>query len=273
VSLKWSDFYYENGRRRDEVTTLEEQKTGKTTDIPISKMVFEAIDKYCEKTNTKPMEHYDEYIFAFPCKTAWIDRKGAPIYKENDLEKWCKSLNKDFSDKRKEKILNDFAKQDEYQNLGDYLYYEVEQTDVIKWETDSYRILFNKAAKACDIQYKVSTHSLRKSFGYWIYKTHPYDSDCLLSLQKMLNHSDIQTTMDYIGLTKEKNRKYINEHGNLIRNALEGNTDKILKNSPVISLKTEDFGNIIMKIITSKDISDAERLQMAINMANEARVC
>jgi integrase len=276
VSMKWSDLYYENGNQREEITTIEEQKTGKTTEIPISNMVFEVVNKYCNHTNVKPMEIYDDYIFNFPCKTAWIKRKENPIYKENDLEKWCEFLKKDFSDKRKQKIVNDFNKQKNYLSLGDYLYYEVEQTDVIKWETDSYRLLFNKAAKDCNITYRVSTHSLRKSFGYWIYKIHPFDPDCLLSIQRLLNHSDIQTTTSYIGLTTEKNRKYINEHGELIKNALNGNTDQIIKNSPVVSLKTEDYGNIIRKIIeTCKEnkMSDMEIFQMGINMGNEMRIC
>jgi integrase len=272
VSMRWSDFYYENGNKRNEITTIEEQKTGKTTELPISDLVFEAIEKYCEHTHTKPMEHYVDYIFSFPCKTAWIERRNNPVYQRNDLEEWCLFLKKHLSDERKNKIIKEFQKQDKFLSLGDYLYYEIEQTDIIKWETDSYRKIFNQAAKDCKIAYRVSTHSLRKSFGYWIHKIHPFDPDCLLSLQKLLNHSDIQTTMDYIGLTTEKNRKYINEHGELIKNALNGNTDKIIKNSPVISLKTEDYGDIIMKLINAHEMSDVEKYQMAINMANELRI-
>ena len=53
---------------------------------------------------------------------------------------------------------------------------------------------------------------------------------------------------------------------------LDGNTTEIIKNSPVVSLKSEDFGDIIMAIINAKDISDVEKYQMAVNMANEKRV-
>ena len=104
VSMKWSDFYYENGNKKTELDDVEEQKTGKITRVPISNMVFEAIDMYCSSTNINPMEHYNEYIFSFPAKTSWISRYGNEIYKENNLEKWCEFLNKDFSDKRKEEI-------------------------------------------------------------------------------------------------------------------------------------------------------------------------
>lgn len=272
ISMRWSDLYYENGNQREEVTTIEEQKTGKTTEIPIGNLVFEVVNKYCEKTNVNPMEHYNKFIFNFQSKTAWIERAGNSIYSENDLDKWCEFLNKDLSDKRKEEIIKGFNKQKEYLSLGDYLYYEVEWTDVVKWHTNAYRNIFNKATEAVEIPYRVSTHSLRKSFGYWIHQLHPFDPDCLISLSKLLNHATVQQTTDYIGLTAEKNRKYINDHNDLIRNVLEGKGNEIVKNSPVISLKSEDFGNIIMEVIKTTDMSDVEKYQMAINLANELRV-
>lgn len=272
ISMKWSDLYYENGNQREEVTTIEEQKTGKTTEIPIGNLVFEVVDKYCEKTNVNPMEHYNKFIFGFQSKTAWIERAGNPIYSENDLDKWCEFLNKDLSDKRKEEIIKGFNKQKEYLSLGDYLYYEVEWTDVVKWHTNAYRNVFNKATEAVGITFPVSTHSLRKSFGYWIHQLHPFDPDCLISLSKLFNHATVQQTTDYIGLTKEKNRRYINNYNDLIKNVLDGKGEEIIKNSPVISLKSEDFGNIIMEIIKATDMSDVEKYQMAINLANELRV-
>ena len=272
ISMKWSDLYYENGNQREEVTTIEEQKTGKTTEIPIGNLVFEVVDKYCEKTNTNPMEHYNEFIFNFQSKTAWIDRAGNPIYSENDLDKWCEFLNKDLSDKRKEEIIKGFNKQKEYLSLGDYLYYEVEWTDVVKWHTNAYRNVFNKATEAANINYAVSSHSLRKSFGYWIHQLHPFDPDCLISLSKLFNHATVQQTTDYIGLTKEKNRRYINNYNDLIKNVLDGKGEEIIKNSPVISLKSEDFGNIIMEVIKATDKSEVEKYQMAINLANKMRV-
>lgn len=267
VMMKWSDLYYENGNRKSEINTIEEQKTGKITNIPVSNMVFEAVDNYLSHVKVNPMEHYDEYIFSFSAKTEWIKRSVLDVYSENSIESWCAALDKDFSDKRKEKIYTDFHKQKKYSSLGDYLYYEVEYDDVVKWQTDDYRKKLKKAVEACNIQYAVSSHSLRKSFGYWIHKTHPFDPDCLLSLQKLFNHSDLQTTMNYIGLTEEKNRKYINDHGEFIHNVLAGNGDEIVKNMPVISLKSDDFGKIIRMLTDNVD-----KYQAAIDMANEMRI-
>lgn len=277
ISMKWSDLFYENGTQREEVTTIEEQKTGKTAEIPITHLVFEAVENYCNHTNINPMEHYNEFMFEFKSKTEWIAREGNPIYSENDLEKWCEFLNKDFSDKRKQNILNGFTKQKQrgYKTLGEYLYYEVEWMDVVKWHENAFRNIFNKATKDCNIEYRVSSHSLRKSFVFWIHQIHPYDPDCLLSLQKMLKHATAQQTLDYMGITKQRSKKYINNYGNLIKNVLDGNEDEIIKNCPVISMKTEDHGDVIKEAIRKArhtDMSEMDIYHEAITRSNEMRV-
>lgn len=266
VMMKWSDLYYENGNRKSEIDTIEEQKTGKITNLPVSNMVWEAVDNYLSHVKIDPMEHYNEYIFSYIPKTLWLLRHpNTPFYM--NIETWCGYLNKDFSDKRKQKILDDFHKQKEYKSLGDYLYYIIEYNDVVKWQTDDYRKKLKKAVEDVGIRYPISSHSLRKSFGYWIHKTHPFDPDCLLSLQKLFNHTDLQMTMNYIGLTEEKNRQLINDHGEFIHNVLAGKGDEIVKNMPVVSLKSDDFGKII-RILTD----DVDKYQAAINMANELRI-
>lgn len=266
VMMKWSDLYYENGNRKNEIDTIEEQKTGKITNLPVSNMVWEAVDNYLSHVKINPMEHYNEYIFSYMPKTLWLLRHpNTPFYM--NIETWCGYLNKDFSDKRKQKILDDFHKQKEYKSLGDYLYYIIEYNDVVKWQTDDYRKKLKKAVEDVGIRYPISSHSLRKSFGYWIHKTHPFDPDCLLSLQKLFNHTDLQMTMNYIGLTEEKNRQLINDHGEFIHNVLAGKGDEIVKNMPVVSLKSDDFGKII-RMLTD----DVDKYQAAINMANELRI-
>lgn len=267
VMMKWSDLYYENGNRKSEINTIEEQKTGKITNIPVSNMVWEAVDNYLSHTNIDPMEYYNEYIFQYQPKTEWINRRTLDVYNFNDIEEWCNQLNKDFSDKRKEKILTEFHKQKKYLSLGEYLYWEVEYTDVMKWQTDDYRKKLKRAVKECNITYDVSTHSLRKSFAYWIYTMHPFDPNCPYSLQKMFNHSTILQTFDYMCVTKMRNKKYLEDHGEFIHNVLAGKGDEIVKNMPVISLKSDDFGKII-RMLTD----DVDKYQAAINMANEMRV-
>ncbi len=50
----------------------------------------------------------------------------------------------------------------------------------------------------------VSTHTLRKTFCYWMMMDGHNDTRRLLLLQKMLNHSSPAQTLDYIGLTQEE---------------------------------------------------------------------
>lgn len=51
---------------------------------------------------------------------------------------------------------------------------------------------------------KVSTHTLRKTFCYWMMVRGHNDSRRLLLLQKMLNHSTPLQTLTYIGITGEE---------------------------------------------------------------------
>lgn len=59
-------------------------------------------------------------------------------------------------------------------------------------------------AKDMGLSTKVSTHTLRKTFCYWMMVYGQNDSRRLLLLQKMLNHSSPAQTLDYIGLTQEE---------------------------------------------------------------------
>ena len=267
VMMKWSDLYYENGNRKNEIDTIEEQKTGKITNLPVSNMVWEAVDNYLLHVKIEPMEHYNEYIFQYQPKTEWINHCKTWNYDELNVYSWCQLLGKDLSDKIQNKIVDDYKKQKKYETIGEYIYFVVEYNDIVKWQTDDYRKKLKKAVEDVGITSPVSSHSLRKSFGYWIHKTHPFDPDCLLSLQKLFNHTDLQTTMNYIGLTEEKNRQLINDHGEFIHNVLADKGDEIVKNMPVISLKSDDFGKII-RMLTD----DVDKYQAAINMANELRV-
>lgn len=64
--------------------------------------------------------------------------------------------------------------------------------------TQCYRII-NEACKKAGIDYKVGTHTLRKTFGYHHYKKF---KDVAV-LQKIFNHYSPQTTMRYIGIDQD----------------------------------------------------------------------
>ncbi|MEK4024464.1 site-specific integrase [Sporosarcina sp. FSL W7-1283] len=45
----------------------------------------------------------------------------------------------------------------------------------------------------------IGTHSLRKTFGYWVYK----DTKDVAALQKLFNHSNPEETLRYIGIEQD----------------------------------------------------------------------
>ena len=63
VALKWSDLYKINGNFRDRLSTLKEEKTGKTIGLSFTNFARARVEEYCELGNIKPMEHYNEGVF------------------------------------------------------------------------------------------------------------------------------------------------------------------------------------------------------------------
>lgn len=49
-----------------------------------------------------------------------------------------------------------------------------------------------------------STHTFRKTFGRYVYDTNGHSAESLILLNKILNHSNIQVTKAYIGITQDE---------------------------------------------------------------------
>lgn len=49
-----------------------------------------------------------------------------------------------------------------------------------------------------------STHTFRKTFGRYVYDSHNHSAESLLLLNKILNHSSIDVTKAYIGITQDE---------------------------------------------------------------------
>lgn len=145
LTLKWSDFYEENGRKKIIINSITEQKTGKTVQLALSSMVFEVIDKYVKHTNIVPMKHWDEYIFNHPSKDEWkcVDQKyfvdGKCIIDNVDhtVEEWAKLRGNDWSNKRIREIEDGFEKQNKkrskkygvYDDMFEYIHYVIDRKD------------------------------------------------------------------------------------------------------------------------------------------------
>lgn len=59
-------------------------------------------------------------------------------------------------------------------------------------------------AKNCNFDFRFSSHSLRKTFGYHQMMMSNNDPRKLVLLQKMFGHSSVNETLCYIGLTREE---------------------------------------------------------------------
>lgn len=205
LSFKWSDFYYENGRMKDEIE-IKEQKTGKVTRPYVCGACKQALQLYIDKTGVDPMENYNDFIITTEQKSQLLENK-----EEYTEEEW------------------------------NGLFWKATQS-----QAAAYRKQFKIAADACGIQYPVSTHSTRKTFGYWSVKLHPYDVTTVDKLQGIFSHSNRNTTLHYIGISREDEKKLYCDMGDFITDVSNGKKP-VIKNSPVVPLKAEDFREILSK--------------------------
>ncbi|NWK11332.1 site-specific integrase [Clostridium cadaveris] len=61
--------------------------------------------------------------------------------------------------------------------------------------------ILNDVAREFEYKDKIGCHTLRKTFGYWLYQ----DTKDAVAIQDMLNQSDISITKRYIGVTQDTN--------------------------------------------------------------------
>lgn len=67
----------------------------------------------------------------------------------------------------------------------------------------------NQQLKLMKCRYRInvgnfSTHTFRKTFGRYVYDKHGHSAESLILLNKILNHSNIQVTKAYIGITQDE---------------------------------------------------------------------
>lgn len=65
INLKWSDIYFQNGKFRERLTTLKEEKTGKTIGIKLKEYAKSNIIKYQELLGININEVYNHKIFYY----------------------------------------------------------------------------------------------------------------------------------------------------------------------------------------------------------------
>ena len=118
-------------------------------------------------------------------------------------------------------ILNDEAKTAIAQYLNSLPSYSPEDylfkaRGKAKMEEHSVYGIMRKVQKELDLPYHLGAHSLRKTFAYWTIKLHYDDQNVIFSLQEMLNHDSVKTTLHYSGHTKEHLRTMYNDIGTVL---------------------------------------------------------
>lgn len=103
------------------------------------------------------------------------------------------SLNKD--------VFNELLKYIKRQNLtdDDYLFWSSKGYNKPLSRVQGYNII-QEIKRGIKIHYKVGTHTLRKTFGYWFYKKY----NDVVTLQNILNHSNPSVTLIYIGVVQKE---------------------------------------------------------------------
>lgn len=111
---------------------------------------------------------------------------------------------------------------------------------------EGYCKALKKAAEYCGVEYNVGTHSGRKMAGKVMLESHPEDVRNMAVIQSLLNHSSQNTTMRYIGKTKEMENQYLEDLGNEFTKYVIGDeTYNQDNNTPIVHLDINDLRDII----------------------------
>lgn len=116
-------------------------------------------------------------------------------------KKYNKFVTLFFNDTTKKAIMN-YLSVYPYKNVNDLLFKSREGTDSIK-EATIWNII-DKVAKEAGIKQNIGSHSLRKTFGYWIWHNAQDKNKALVILMRIFGHSDTATTAKYIGITTDE---------------------------------------------------------------------
>jgi len=127
----------------------------------------------------------------------WDDKTKKPRDRIRVIERKTHKT-KDFplSDQTK-KVIADYVKTRPDAKMSDPLF--VSRGNAFLTRQQAWNIL-NSAAQAVGIREPIGTHTLRKTFGYHLYKK----GIDITRIQAMLNHSSPSVTLRYIGITKEE---------------------------------------------------------------------
>jgi len=127
LSLKWSDLYYENGKKKDKLKTLVEEKTGKTVEISLTDITWKYIDWYCDKKKIVPMEQFKQDIFPTEGKTKAILACDGELYSKA-IDKQAASYRYEFKKAANACDIEDVSTHSTRKTFG-YISHEINKFD------------------------------------------------------------------------------------------------------------------------------------------------
>ena len=100
------------------------------------------------------------------------------------------------------KAITDYIEEYPISNMDEYLFKSRKGNESIS-ERALWKIIVDVTADA-GIEKNVGSHTLRKTFGFWVWHNAENKSKALVTLQAIYNHSSQNTTMKYIGLMDDE---------------------------------------------------------------------
>lgn len=106
-----------------------------------------------------------------------------------------------FFNETTKRAISNYLSEYPYDDINDFLFYSREGGSIT--EATIWNIL-DKVSKEAGIKQNIGSHSLRKTFGYWIWHNAEDKNKALVILMRIFGHSDTATTAKYIGITTDE---------------------------------------------------------------------
>lgn len=107
-----------------------------------------------------------------------------------------------FFNETTKKAVRAYLSEYPYKDINAFIFKSREGTGAIT-EATIWNII-DKVAKEAGIKQNIGSHSLRKTFGYWIWHEAQDKNKALVILMRIFGHSDTATTAKYIGITTDE---------------------------------------------------------------------
>lgn len=131
-----------------------------------------------------------------------VDSNGFVVNEIASYESKTNKMNHPILNDEAQKAISEYLNSLPSASENDYLF-RVSPAENKPLKPDSMYRLLVTAKKALGLEFNFTVRTLRKTFAYWIIKQHYDDPHVMASLQEMLNHDSMLTTLHYSGHTRE----------------------------------------------------------------------